>query len=113
MCQALYSRIVEICARAPVHAAQGARPHGEHQVAGGAQKSLVHQELVVAVLVQAFQPGPVTPHAVHARRRVAREFDPFRLQRMKLRMDHGPGKWNLAPAEPSKRPATRPDWIRV
>ena len=58
----------------------------------------MHQELVVAVLVQAFQTGAVAPDAMHARRRVACELDPFRLERMELRMNHRAWKRNGMPA---------------
>ena len=51
-------------------------------------------ELVVAVLVEAFQAGAVAPHTVHARRGIAGELDPFRLERMELRVDDGTRKRN-------------------
>ena len=58
----------------------------------------MNQELVVAVLVQAFQTAAIAADAVHARRRVAREFNPFRFQRVELRMNDGARKWNGMPA---------------
>ena len=54
-------------------------------------------------------PRAIAPHAMHARRRIAREFDPLRIQRMELRMNHRARKRHIVPAAlPSKRPATRP-----
>ena len=49
----------------------------------------MHDELVVAVFVEALQARTVAAHAMHARRRIARELDPPGLQRMELRMNHG------------------------
>ena len=40
-------------ARGPIHHAKRVRPDGEYQIAGAAEKGLVDDELVVAVLVQA------------------------------------------------------------
>jgi len=72
----------------PIHRAEGARPDREHQIAGGAEEGLVHDELVVAVFVEALQARTVAAHAMHARRGIARELDPAGLERMELRMDH-------------------------
>ena len=84
-------------ARRPIHAAQRARPDGEDQIAGAAEESLVHDELVVAVLVEALEAGAVAAHAMHARSGIAGELDPLRLERMKLRMDDGARKRNQRP----------------
>ena len=98
MCQALYSTIVEIC-RVLQSMRHKARGHTVNtRSPRGSQERFVHQKLVVAVLVQALHAGAVAADAMHARRRVARELDPLRLERVKLRMDHGSRKRNLAPA---------------
>src|SRR5271165_1768119 len=39
-------------------------------------------------------------HSVHPGRRISRKFDPFGLERMKLRMNHRPGKRDESPAAP-------------
>ncbi|NUM89114.1 MAG: hypothetical protein HUU37_07920, partial [Bdellovibrionales bacterium] len=55
-------------------------------------------ELIVAVLVEAFEAAAVAADAMHARRRVAGEFDPFRVERVELRVDDRSRKWNHLPA---------------
>ncbi len=89
--------------------AEGMRPDGEHQVAGGAEKGLVDDELVVAVLVEALQAGAVAAHAMHARRGIARELDPLGLERMELRDESRcAGNGITVDEVPSKRLTTRP-----
>src|SRR5262249_33254169 len=75
-------------ASCPIHTAERARPNGEHQVSSRAQEGFMDQKLLVAVLVEAFDPFSVAPHAVHPWRRIARKLDPLRIERMKLRMNH-------------------------
>ncbi len=72
-----------------------------------AKKGFVHEELIVAVLVKAFEAATVAPDAVHARRRIAREFDPFRFQRMELRMNHGARKRDGMPAGSIEAPGNQ------
>src|SRR5690242_12380069 len=57
----------------------------------------MHDELVVSVLVQAFEAGAIAADAVHARGWVACEFDPFGLERVELRMDDSARKRNGVP----------------
>jgi hypothetical protein len=52
----------------------------------------VHDEFVVAVLVEALQGGAVAAHAMHARSGVTGKFDPLRLERVELRVDDGAGE---------------------
>src|SRR5262245_7531050 len=84
-------------ASGPVQPTKRLRPYREHQVTRGPQKGLVHDELVVSMFVETLEPGAVAPHAVHARRRIAGEFDPLRIERMKLRMNHRARERNQAP----------------
>src|SRR5260370_16561443 len=71
----------------PIHHAERTRPDGEYQVASAAQEGFVHDELVIAVLVEALQARAVAAHAVHARRGIAGELDPAPLQWPKLRIN--------------------------
>ena len=48
----------------------------------------MNQEPVVDVLVEAFQAAAIAADAIHARRGVAGELDPFRFERMELWMDN-------------------------
>src|SRR5690349_1235588 len=74
-------------ARSPVHHAERAGPDGEHDISASAEKSLVHNELVIAVLVEAFHAAAVAPNAVHAGRGISGEDEPLGFQWMKLRVD--------------------------
>ncbi len=56
------------------------------------------------MLIEALEAGTITAHAVHARGWIAGEFDPFRLERMELRMDDGPRKRNQFPSGPHGTP---------
>src|ERR1700721_870252 len=58
-------------ARGPVHAAQSARPDRTHQVPSVTEKGFVDHELIIAVLVEAFETPAVAPDAVHSRSRIA------------------------------------------
>ena len=68
----------------------------------------MHDELVVAVLIQTFHAAPVPPDAKHARRRIARKDQPFRFERMKLRVDNGAVERNQVPFRSIRRPTTIP-----
>ena len=57
----------------------------------------MYDELIVPVLVQAFHPRAVAPHAMHPRRGIGGELDPFRFERMELRVNNRAGKRNLPP----------------
>ena len=107
MCQALYSAMVRISrvVQSMRHKARGQTVKTRSPVF--AEKGLVNQELVVAVLVQAFEAAAIAADAVHARRRVARELDPFRLQRMELRMNHGARKRDRMPAGSVEAPGNQ------
>ena len=85
-------------ARGPVHHTQRAWPDRENQIAGAAEERLVYHELIVAVLVQTLETRAIAAHAMHARRRIARELDPLGLERMKLWMNHGTRKRDQLPA---------------
>src|SRR5688572_6805527 len=62
-------------ARRPIHAAKSAGPDGENKIASLAQESLMHDELIVAVLVQTFEAGAVAAHPMHARGGIAGKLD--------------------------------------
>src|SRR5260221_3171496 len=68
------------------------------------KKSFMNHEFVVSMLVQAFQTGTVAAHTVHAWRRAAGKDQPFRIQRMKLRVDHSPIERNHMPAASIRAP---------
>src|SRR5262249_14185466 len=82
----------------PVHPAKRVGPDGEDQVAGRAKEGLMYQELVITVLVKALHTGAVAPDSMHPRCGVACKLDPFGIERMKLRVNHGARKRNFAPA---------------
>jgi hypothetical protein len=91
-------------ARGPIHSAQQVRPDGENDIAGTAEKCLVNDELIIAVLMQALHPRPIPPDAEHAGRRIACEQNPIRIDRVKLRMDHRAREGNHVPAGPIRAP---------
>ena len=63
----------------------------------------MNDELVVAVRVEAFQPGPVPPHAMHSWGGVSGKLDPFRVHGIELRMDHGAREVDEAGLAPVNR----------
>src|ERR1035437_2218155 len=78
----------------PIHRTERARPDGEHQIAGASEEGFVHDELVIAMLVEALQARAVAAHAVHARSGIAGERNPCRFQRVELRVDDGAREWD-------------------
>ncbi len=58
----------------------------------------MHHEFPVAMLMETLQASAIAADSKHSGRGVARKDQPFWIEGVELRVDHGPLKWNDMPA---------------